>query len=575
MHNIIQTIVWLTLAFTASFADASQDAPGGASTPPDGTPAAAETSRTAEASGAASSDEADGKPAFQAVPVDAEKRLAETLAELSKLRSRVADETIPLSRTLNGLQRDYAGLQDRYRDVVRLRDARALDLATLTRDIAALEENTAYLANLLDTYLTKWEARIPISELQRYRPVIEAARLASEDETRSAGDVYRVQAEAVETSIDRIDDAIGGTRFEGTALNLDGEVRSGTFLLLGPAEFFRDANDGASGPVEQQLGSLEPTVFRFGDPQDATLADAVISSGKGTLPFDPTLGNARLIEETNETVVETVRKGGPVVVPILALAGASLLVALLKWIGLSLVPRAGRKRLEAVFAAIREHREEAAVEAARAIRGPTGRMLLAGVEHMKQPKDLIEEVMYEKILTTRLRVERFLPFIAITAAAAPLLGLLGTVTGIISTFKLITLFGTGDVKTLSSGISEALITTALGLVAAIPALLLHAFLSRKAKGIIDRMEQAAIALVNQISVAYPDARPTAPPPTPEEPGDRRQAAEALATLLAPVLDRHRGGDADPPQEREPEADGDGGRDPDPPPETPTPTPAPT
>jgi Mg/Co/Ni transporter MgtE len=102
------------------------------------------------------------------------------------------------------------------------------------------------------------------------------------------------------------------------------------------------------------------------------------------------------------------------------------------------------------------------------------------------------------MLSTRLKLQRFLPFVAISAAAAPLLGLLGTVTGIINTFRLITVFGSGDVKTLSGGISEALITTKFGLIVAIPSLLLHAFLSRKARGIINQMEKAAVALVNQV-----------------------------------------------------------------------------
>jgi biopolymer transport protein ExbB len=126
-------------------------------------------------------------------------------------------------------------------------------------------------------------------------------------------------------------------------------------------------------------------------------------------------------------------------------------------------------------------------------------MLATGVDHLSAPRDLIEEVMYEGVLTTRLRLQRMLPFIAICAAAAPLLGLLGTVTGIINTFKLITVFGTGDVKTLSGGISEALITTEYGLMVAIPSLLLHAFLSRKARGVIDQMERAAVAFANQVS----------------------------------------------------------------------------
>jgi biopolymer transport protein ExbB len=126
-------------------------------------------------------------------------------------------------------------------------------------------------------------------------------------------------------------------------------------------------------------------------------------------------------------------------------------------------------------------------------------MLAVGVEHLREPRELIEEVMYETVLTTRLKLERMLPFISICAASAPLLGLLGTVTGIISTFKLITIFGSGDVKTLSGGISEALITTEFGLIVAIPSLLLHAFLSRKARGVVQQMEATGVALVNQIS----------------------------------------------------------------------------
>ncbi|MCA9446607.1 MAG: MotA/TolQ/ExbB proton channel family protein, partial [Candidatus Omnitrophica bacterium] len=114
-------------------------------------------------------------------------------------------------------------------------------------------------------------------------------------------------------------------------------------------------------------------------------------------------------------------------------------------------------------------------------------------------RELIEEVMYEKVLSARLKLDKYLAFIAISAASAPLLGLLGTVTGIINTFKLITVFGSGDVKTLSGGISEALITTEFGLIVAIPSLLLHALLSRKSSSIVSEMEKSAVALINQVS----------------------------------------------------------------------------
>ena len=127
-------------------------------------------------------------------------------------------------------------------------------------------------------------------------------------------------------------------------------------------------------------------------------------------------------------------------------------------------------------------------------------MLADGIEHMDHPKELVEEIMYESVLETKLKLQRLLPLVAIIAAAAPLMGLLGTVTGIINTFKMITVFGTGDPKTLSGGISEALITTKFGLVVAIPSLIIHAFLSRTAKGKIDGMEQAAISFTNVLAI---------------------------------------------------------------------------
>jgi biopolymer transport protein ExbB len=186
-------------------------------------------------------------------------------------------------------------------------------------------------------------------------------------------------------------------------------------------------------------------------------------------------------------------------VPIFAMASAALLVALYKWLSLAFLRKPSQKKIGELLEAVGRRDAEAVRRRVAEIKGPVGRMLAAGVENIRETRELIEEVMYETVLTTRLRLQRLLPFIAICAASAPLLGLLGTVTGIISTFKLITVFGSGDVKTLSGGISEALITTEFGLIVAIPSLLLHAFLSRKARGVIGQMETAAVAFANQVS----------------------------------------------------------------------------
>ena len=122
-------------------------------------------------------------------------------------------------------------------------------------------------------------------------------------------------------------------------------------------------------------------------------------------------------------------------------------------------------------------------------------------------------------MCSQIRVESYLPVVAIAAATAPLLGLLGTVTGMINTFKVISVFGTGDPKTLSGGISEALVTTEFGLIVAIPSLLIHAVISRKAKGVMGAMEQISVAFINGVDPKICDERDdvTPPPAAPQPP----------------------------------------------------------
>jgi len=93
-------------------------------------------------------------------------------------------------------------------------------------------------------------------------------------------------------------------------------------------------------------------------------------------------------------------------------------------------------------------------------------------------------------------MERLLSTLGMLAAIAPLLGLLGTVTGMIGTFHVITLHGTGDPRLMSGGISEALVTTMLGLSVAIPIMLAHTLLSRGVDNMVGTLEEKAVALVN-------------------------------------------------------------------------------
>lgn len=126
---------------------------------------------------------------------------------------------------------------------------------------------------------------------------------------------------------------------------------------------------------------------------------------------------------------------------------------------------------------------------------PTANVLRAGLGERNQPRDIVESRLNEAILREMPRLERFLPALKVLAAIAPLLGLLGTVTGMINTFQVITVHGTGDPRLMAGGISEALVTTQLGLAVAIPILVISALLNRRAQTIAADMEEKAMALM--------------------------------------------------------------------------------
>lgn len=507
----------LLVAGSAAFAARAGQAPPEASSPPP------PTSSSAAAAGST----------FGSAAGSVEEKLEASLAELDALRRQMADEMLPLSRRLASLEADLAEARKRFQDRVRELDSRSLDLSNLRSEIDAREKETTYLAGLLGEYQRNFESRLHVTELQRYRAGLELAKLAVENTALSEQEISEAQATLVLASLDRLHENAGGTRFAGTAVGDGGLVESGTIVLAGPVAIFEPDSGTGTATAEQRLGSLEPAAIRYADPLDAAAAAMLARNGAGELPLDPTLGNAHKIAATEETLLEHIAKGGPVMYPILGLAGAAFLVAILKWIGLSTVRTPSRRRIAELLAAIRAKDDAKAKALAARLGGPAGDMLRAGVDSLSEPRDIVEEVMYETILVTRLRLNRFIPFVAIAAAAAPLLGLLGTVTGIINTFKLITVFGSGDVKTLSGGISEALITTEFGLIVAIPSLLLSAFLSRKARGILDRMEGVALSFLNEVARSRDSA--AAPDPETEKARVAAQVREVLAEMLTPAV----------------------------------------
>lgn len=432
------------------------------------------------------------------------EQLQRTLAQLDAERARIASEKVPLAEKV--AERERLSIEERRRaeDTRRKADGRSVELSRLRNDIKAREQEQQYLSSLFSEYLRNLETRLHIAEVQLYETRIREARQTLESEDREPRDRLLAALSAVEESVARVESLIGGKQFEGRAAGEDGRLHPGRFILLGPTALFAaDSAEGPVGLVEQRLGSLEPSVAPFAEPQWSALAAGMVRRGEGLLPFDASLGNARKIEATRETLAEHIRKGGIVVYPIIGMGFLIAVYSLFKWLALSLVRLPSREKVDAFLRAVRNSNIEEAEQLLNRFRGPAARILAAGWARRDGAKDVIEEAMFAEMLEWRFKFNRGLPFISVGAACAPLLGLLGTVTGIIATFKLITVFGSGDVKMLSAGISEALITTEFGLIVAIPSLLLHAFLARKARALTEKLEQLAIAFIGALSERSP------------------------------------------------------------------------
>jgi biopolymer transport protein ExbB len=198
-------------------------------------------------------------------------------------------------------------------------------------------------------------------------------------------------------------------------------------------------------------------------------------------------------------LIEQCKKGGPIVWPILAIGFFSLILILERIMVLKRIHGKTEKVMERVNALASQGKWEECQDIVNQQKGrPVNNVLAAGLSSRGEDRETLESIIQEAILKELPRLERFLPTLNIMGAIAPLLGLLGTVTGMINTFHVITLYGTGDPKMMSGGISEALVTTMLGLSMAIPIMLISTFLSRRVEHITGEMEEKAVALVNII-----------------------------------------------------------------------------
>ncbi len=290
---------------------------------------------------------------------------------------------------------------------------------------------------------------------------------------------------------------LGGkiTKYQGEFVGTDGQMVTGDILRAGRFTSYYRLPDGKIGFLTPE-SSGEKLLAVLGEaPRSAKNAMSRYFDGKDTvLPVDPSGGAvfAQLTEKTDWG--ELLEQGGVLMWPILIVAGIAIILMIERLIVLGSTKANTDKITENLNALAGEGNwDEASDVCELNSRVPTCRMLKSAIDHVGHTQEILENALQEAILREMPRLERFLPTLGVLAAIAPLLGLLGTVTGMINTFKVITVVGTGDPRMMSGGISEALLTTQFGLAVAIPIMMIHHFLTRRVDKIAGDMEEKGTA----------------------------------------------------------------------------------
>jgi biopolymer transport protein ExbB len=425
--------------------------------------------------------------------------IAASLDELTRLRDQLSGKRRSLAQTLSAAEAEVKALREKAEQARSRRRQADEEEQALRNETQRLEDECQFVRTLFSEYRRSLETRAGVAET-----LLLAPSLADIDSVLNKSAIVAALPAAGRKLLGVAEwwnvRKAGGIRFDGPALDAAGVEHPGRFAVVGPLEFFSTPEGRVGGIVVSRLGSGSPSLFSDLSEEDKRAIDALLNDGRSVpVPMDVTSGDAMTVRAARWSLSEHIRKGGFVMIPILAVGLVAFVLAV--WKGLE-----GQRLCVSSKAAVREvvellgsGRSEQAGAAARRTGLPLADILLKGIEHRNAPKEHLEELLHEEILAHIPRIDRHLGTLAVLGGVAPLLGLLGTVTGMIHTFQLVAVFGTGDAKLLSGGISEALITTEFGLFIAIPVVVAHAFLVRRARTRVSALEHSAADFVHALT----------------------------------------------------------------------------
>ncbi|EIA3113608.1 MotA/TolQ/ExbB proton channel family protein [Vibrio cholerae] len=392
-----------------------------------------------------------------------EAGFVQTAQELQAAKAELLAERNRLQKEADQLSSQFS---DNENTLARLEETLRLETGSLGEMFGVVRQNAKELQSELDQSVTGVEPR---AHQQSIDDVVAAKTLPSMAQLRG---LWQAMSEEIRASGQIQTTEIRWLNGQGETQTVPA-LRLGSLGLISEQGYVKWDNARQQALSYQQLPSDFPTFSHI-----RTLVDGDVVIMK----VDPSRGV--LLEQLalTPTLSQRLQAGGVIGNVILVLLGVGLIIALYRG---------------AILATLRQKIKAQLKNPEQPGNNPLGRILAVYNKEQQRSVEALELRLLEAVVDEQNHLETGLSMLKLLAALAPMLGLLGTVTGMIETFQVITQFGNGDPKVMAGGISMALVTTVEGLIAAIPLLLAHNILSAQAETIRNILEKQGIGLVAQ------------------------------------------------------------------------------
>ncbi|HVZ64535.1 MAG TPA: MotA/TolQ/ExbB proton channel family protein [Lacunisphaera sp.] len=442
--------------------------------------------------------------AVQKAALDYAERLRQANVELNATRAKIAAEKAPMLAAMRAAEDRLIAAQEDMNRRTAAHDQADETRHRLQRDAEGLLRNRSYLTSAAQDGLKAFADSTLPGESQLLAEPLRALQDQLDSPNSPNSPDGKVPVEVAEFLFAQVGQALGGAALPGRArFDDDNQVWAGSFALVGPEVYFRSDKGRAGLVLRPREEAAGPVAVAHALPAwKATEAEALFQGRPGSFPADPTVSKALRLEETKGDLLQHIAKGGMVAYAIVGVGLLSLLLILMKTRDVMRLGVDAPGKVQAFL--VQTGLDPAAAERGLpALKSATRELFATGMKFREQSKASLEEHLQSVLLQQRLFAERRLPLLAVIATASPLMGLLGTVVGMVRTFALITVFGTGNAGKLAGGISEVLVATELGLLVAIPTLVAHGFLAHRVHKKLGMLEHYALEFVTTVKSGDP------------------------------------------------------------------------